>query len=438
MVLSSNVLQAQIEKVRPKVQELFETTDSIAALIKKGGEAEIVSEKLYRIPLVTYRGGSFRAFNADGGDMGTGSGLNITNLEAGFVYTDFAVQLSKRAMDDTAKSEQAVISAFAYNFKNAMKELQATDDIVFHTNGTGVITSTVGASAIGTWNSGNSTTYTFASSTDYVAVSRIRPGMLVDVYNNALTANRGTFTIDHVDYNNKVAYLQGAAVPGAATTDVLAISGLTPPLQSFQSTWPLSGDSFRHGLYYFMDANASNYLLGQLKSNVTELLANNVVASGNLAHVYGLILQDQIINRRDEEAFKGLVGISHMAQRTAVYNIGIALSEWFRGKSDKMFDVMPGGVEYSDTFPFVGVTCKIDKRQDKSRIDFIIPKLWGRAMLHDTKFHEVEGRTIFEGRTSSGTLQASVIFYIVQAFDYYCVDSGAQGFISSLNVPPGY
>jgi len=438
MVLSSNVLQAQIEKVRPKVQELFETTDSIAALIKKGGEAEIVSEKLYRIPLVTYRGGSFRAFNADGGDMGTGSGLNITNLEAGFVYTDFAVQLSKRAMDDTAKSEQAVINAFAYNFKNAMKELQATDDIVFHTNGTGVITSTVGASAIGTWNSGNSTTYTFASSTDYVAVSRIRPGMLVDVYNNALTANRGTFTIDHVDYNNKVAYLQGAAVPGAATTDVLAISGLTPPLQSFQSTWPLSGDSFRHGLYYFMDANASNYLLGQLKSNVTELLANNVVASGNLAHVYGLILQDQIINRRDEEAFKGLVGISHMAQRTAVYNIGIALSEWFRGKSDKMIDVMPGGVEYSDTFPFVGVTCKIDKRQDKSRIDFIIPKLWGRAMLHDTKFHEVEGRTIFEGRTSSGTLQASVIFYIVQAFDYYCVDSGAQGFISSLNVPPGY
>lgn len=438
MVLSNNVLQAQIEKVRPKVQELFETTDSIAALIKKGGEAEIVSEKLYRIPLVTYRGGSFRAFNADGGDMGTGSGLNITNLEAGFVYTDFAVQLSKRAMDDTAKSEQAVINAFAYNFKNAMKELQATDDIVFHTNGTGVITSTVGASAIGTWNSGNSTTYTFASSTDYVAVSRIRPGMLVDVYNNALTANRGTFTIDHVDYNNKVAYLQGAAVPGAATTDVLAISGLTPPLQSFQSTWPLSGDSFRHGLYYFMDANASNYLLGQLKSNVTELLANNVVASGNLAHVYGLILQDQIINRRDEEAFKGLVGISHMAQRTAVYNIGIALSEWFRGKSDKMIDVMPGGVEYSDTFPFVGVTCKIDKRQDKSRIDFIIPKLWGRAMLHDTKFHEVEGRTIFEGRTSSGTLQASVIFYIVQAFDYYCVDSGAQGFISSLNVPPGY
>jgi hypothetical protein len=258
------------------------------------------------------------------------------------------------------------------------------------------------------------------------------------VYNSGLTTNRGNFTVDHVDYNNKVIYLQGALVPGAASTDRICISGLTAPLQSFQSSWPLSGDSFRHGLYYFNDANTSNYLLGQLKSNITELLANNVNAAGALAHVHGLILQDQIINRRDEEAFKGLIGLSHMAQRAAVYQIGIAMSEWYRNKKDQMIDVMPGGVQYSDTFPYVGITMKVDKRQAKDRLDFIIPKLWGRAMLHDTKFHEVQGRTEFEGRTSSGTLQASVIFYITQAFDYYCVDPGAQGFINGLTVPAGY
>lgn len=435
MVLSANVYQAQIEKVRPKVQELFETTDTIAALIKKGGEAEIVSEKLYRIPLVTYRGGSFRAFNADGGDMGPGTGLNVTNLEAGFVYTDYVVSLSKRAMDDTAKSEQAVINAFSYNFKNAMKELQATDDMVFHTNGTGVLTNA--SSATGTWSSGTQTSYTYASSTDYVGVSRMRPGNWVDVYNSTYTTNRGSYQIAQIDTLNKIVNLLGV-VPGATAGDVIAVSGLSPTLQSFTSSWPLSGDSFRHGLYYFMDSNSSNYLLGQLKSNLPELLANNVVANGNLAHVQGLILQDQIINRRDEDAFKGLIGISHMAQRAAVYNIGIALSEWHRGKADKMIDVEPGGVEYSDTFPFVGITCKLDKRQDKSRMDFIIPKLWGRCMLHDTKFHEVEGRTIFEGRTASGTVAAYVQFLLVQCFDYYCVDSGAQGFISSLVVPSGY
>lgn len=442
MVVSTDVLQAQIEKVRPKVQELFETTDTVAALIKKGGEAETISEKLYRIPLVTRRGGSFRAFNADGGDMGTGTGLSVTNLEAGYIYSDYAVELSKYAMDATAKGEQSVLNAFSYNFKGAMKELQATDDCVFHTNGTGVLTSTVGASAIGTWGA-SLTTYTFTNAADFVGVSRLRPGMIVNVFNNAGSTKRqdagGTteFQIDHIDTINKVIYINDT-VASAASTDILTVAGLTPTLASFQSTWPLSGDSFRHGLYYFNDNNPSNYLLGQLKSNVTELLANSVNVGGNLAHVHGLILQDQIINRRDEDAFKGLVALSHMSQRTAVYNIGVALSEWFRGKSDNMIDVMPGGTQYSDTFPFVGVTVKLDKRQDKSRVDFIIPKLWGRAMLHDTKFHEVEGRTVFEVRTSTGTVAAATIFYLVQSFDYYCVDPGAQGYLYGCSVPTGY
>ena len=63
-VVAADVLQAQIEKVRPKVEELFETSDTVAALIKKGGEAETISHKLYRIPIVTRRGGSFRFFSA--------------------------------------------------------------------------------------------------------------------------------------------------------------------------------------------------------------------------------------------------------------------------------------------------------------------------------------------------------------------------------------
>jgi hypothetical protein len=424
MVLSADVLQVQIEKVRPKVEELFETSDTVAAMIKKGGEAEIISEKLYRIPIVTRRGGSYRSFNADGGDMGTGSGLSTTNLEAGYYYSDYVVELSKYAMDATAKGEQAVLNAFSYNFKNAMKELQALDDIVFHTNGTGELTNP--SSATGTWGA-SLTSYTFAGSTDFVGVSRVRPGMIVSVYNSAGSTQRtGTastteFQINSVDTLNKIVYLNDT-VGSAASTDILVVAGLSPTLASFQSTWPLSGDSFRHGMYYANDANSSNYFLGQLKSTVPELLANNVAANGSLTHTHGLILQDQIINRRDEDVYKGLVGLSHMAQRTAIYNIGIALSEWFRGKNDKMIDVMPGGVQYSDTFPYVGVTMKLDKRQDKSRLDFLIPKKWGRAMLHDTKFHEVEGRTVFEARTSTGNLAAAVFFILVQSYDYYCVN----------------
>ncbi len=433
-VVAANVLQAQIEKVRPKVEELFETSDTIAALIKKGGESEVISHKLYRIPIVTRRGGSFRFFNADGGDMGLGSGLSVTNLESGFFYSDYVVELTKQAMDETAKSEQSVLNAFSYNFKGAMKELQAMDDQVFHTNGTGELTNA--SSATGTWTGG--TTYTFAAAIDDVGASRLRPGNIVSVYNTAGTVQRtGTaatveFQIDHIDFNNKIVYLNDT-VTGAAVGDLFAVADLAVTLASFQSTWPLSGDSFRHGLYYFNDANSANYCLGQLKSTVTELLANNVNAGGALAHVHGLQLQDQLINRRDESVYKGLVGLAHMAQRTAVYQLGIAVTEWMRTKqSEGMIDVMPSGTQYSDTFPFVGITHKLDKRQGKSRIDYIIPKKWGRSMLHDTKFHEVEGRTIFEKRTTTGTVQAALQFILVQCFDYYCVDPGSQGFISGL------
>lgn len=439
-VVAADVLQAQIEKVRNKVQELFETTDNIAALIKKGGESETISDKLYRIPLVTQRGGAFRKFDADNGDMGTGTGLKVTYMTAGYIYSDYVVSMSKRAMDTTAKPEQSVINAFSYNFKNGMKELQTTDDIVFHTDGSGKLTNA--GSATSTWSGG--ATYTYAGATDTVGVSRLRPGMTVEVYNSAgstkraATAGGNEVTIDHIDFNNKVVYLSDT-ITSAAASDILAIAGLTATLASFQSTWPLSGDSFRHGLYYFNDSNTSNYVLGQLKSTVTELLANHVDgASGPLAHIQGLILQDQIINRRDESAFSGLVGIAHMAQRAQVYNIGIALSEWFRGANDKMIDVMPGNTSYSSTFPFVGVNCRVDKRQDKARFDFIIPKTWGRAMLHDTKFHEVEGRTVFENRASNGNLKAGQHFILVQAFDYYNVDPGVQGYIDALSVPSGY
>lgn len=440
-VVGADVLQAQIEKVRSKVEELFETSDNIAALIKKSGEAETISDKLYRIPLVTRRGGSYRSFNADGGDMGSGSGLSVTYMQAGYFYSDYVVELTQRAMDTTAKGEQAVLNAFAYNFKNAMKELQTHDDIVFHTDGTGKLTNS--GSATSTWGS-SLTTYTFAGTNDAVGVSRLRPGMIVGVFNSAGTVQRlGTgstteFQIDHIDTINKVVYLNDT-VASASSSDIIAVAGLSATLQSFQSTWPLSGDSFRHGLYYFNDANTSNYVLGQLKSNVTELLANNVVANGYLAHIHGLILQDQIINRRDEAAYSGLVGIAHMAQRAQVYNIGIAMSEWMRTKpGEKMIDVLPEGQTYSTTFPFAGVTVKLDKRQDKSRVDFIIPKKWGRAMLHDTKFHEVEGKTIFEGRASNGNLKATQQFILKQAYDYFNVDPGTGGYISALTVPTGY
>ena len=79
VVASGDVLQSQLEKVRNRLQDLFEATDQIAGLIEKQGEVEVISQKLYRIPVRKFRGGTYQAFSADAGDLGR---FNITTARA--------------------------------------------------------------------------------------------------------------------------------------------------------------------------------------------------------------------------------------------------------------------------------------------------------------------------------------------------------------------
>ena len=55
-----------------------------------------------------------------------------------------------------------------------------------------------------------------------------------------------------------------------------------------------------------------------------------------------------LIQRRDDEAYAGVIGICHPAQRVSWYLQGITISNWFRGPSDKMIDLAPKGTDYGD------------------------------------------------------------------------------------------
>lgn len=447
-VAVADVYQAQLEKVRDKLQVYFETSEQISGLIGKAGEVETISQKLYRIPMMLYRGGNFQKFTADGGDMGTGSGMKLNALTAGYIYSDYVVEVNLEAIDTTSKPGQSIVNVFAKQLSEAMTELKCYDDVAFHGDGKGLLTNASSLYASAAWSGGDA--YTFALSTDFLGIGKLREGMAVSVWGNASTKRVTSATplqIDHIDYTNKVVYLNGT-VTGGATGDLLAFANITSATSyaSFSSTWPgtsavpaLTADTFRHGMYYANDNTSTNYYLGQLKSTITQLLPTSVNASSSsLVFPHGLLMLDGIVQRRDPDVVKGLKGIAHMSQRAAVHAIGISISNWFRGASDKMIDVMPSNIGYTDTFEFCGIPCYLSKRQDRSRFDFINPKLWGRAQLHDTKFHEVGGRTLFESRTSTGSLKAAQQFIITQAYDFVCYDPGAQGYIYNLALPSGY
>lgn len=450
IVTASSVLEATLEKVNPELPALLATVPTVANMIKSSGRAEKITNKLFRIPRLMYNGGNFGKYDADGGDMGAGTGMKVGKLTGGYFDSRYMVEISKKAMDVTDSPEQAIVNAFSHQLKNAIKEVAVMDDITIHTSGDAVLTSSVGASATSTWASGAKTTYTFASATDYIGVDRLRPGMMVGVYGTGgtplrtdLAGTTNSWPIDHIDWTNKVVYIDGL-VNSAASTDILAFNGMAATLTT-GADWPttLTADTFRHGLPYFVNSSTSGYTLGTLRANDTELLANYVNASSaalTFQHIQAAV--DQALKRRDMDTMSGVVGLFHQAQRAQIFNIGISVAAKLIGGDSfgKSVDLMPSNAGM-DEFNVCGIPCKVDRLQDKSRVDFIVPKTWGRAMLHETKFHQPPqggGKYIFESRATTGNLKAAWLFAIVQAFDYFCTDPGANSYVGSVAVPSLY
>ena len=446
---AASVLEATLEKVNPELPALLATVPTVANLIKASGRAEKITNKLFRIPRLAYNGGNFGKYDADGGDMGSGTGMKITKLTGGYFDSRYMVEISKKALDVTDSPEQAIVNAFSHQLKMAIKEVAVMDDVTLHTSGDAVLTSSVGASATSTWASATKTTYTFADATDYIGVDRLRPGMMVGVYGTGgtplrtdLAGTTNAWPIDHIDWVNKVVYIDGL-VNAAATTDVLAFNGMAATMTT-GADWPttLTNDTFRHGLPYFVNSSTSGYTLGALRANDTELLANYVNASAALTFQHIQAAVDQALKRRDMDVMSGVIGLFHQAQRAQIFNIGISISaKLIQGESfGKSVDLMPGNAGM-DEFTVCGIPCKVDRLQDKSRVDFIVPKQWGRAMLHETKFHQPPqggGKFIFESRATTGNLKAAWLFAIVQAFDYFCIDPGSQSYVGGVTVPSLY
>lgn len=447
----TDVVAAQIERVRNKLQPIFESSSEVAGMIKKaGGDKVEVSRYLYRIPLQQYRGGNFHKYNADGGSLGIGTGMSITSLQAGYITTVRSYRVTDEEKDTSSSSTQSVVNVFQKTLADAMTEAQIDDDITLHTDGTGILT---GASSA----TNGTTTITFAGASDTLGINRLREGMCVDAWDatgatkRVPTSGTAPTFITSIDYTNKIVTLS-QSIASLTVTDILAFPALDvygpSTLVSFSSTWPgggltngpgLTGDSFRHGIYYANDATTSNYYLGKLKSTIPQLLATRVNASSS-AFTFGMVLQglDAVTQRRDKDATKGLKGICHMKQRQAIFQIGVNISNiYLKGgeSGGKMSDLMPNNIEYTDSFDLCGIPTMLSKRQYTDRIDFFNPSLYGRAQTHDIRFKTVSGKTVFEVRGSDGTISASTEFHIEQAFDFVCYDSGTGFYVDSLAVP---
>lgn len=400
-VTNADVIAGQWENYRPKLQELLETTYGVGAKIKKASESMRVSTwsqalssgqtlQACRFPIMRYVGGDYSTFSYDEGDMGGGSMTREDFMTLGYFPDLYAVELPQLSIKATATSEQAVANVLKLQLKKALTEMQHYYDTGLHQDGTGVL-----ATGNGTGSPAN--TNPVYNLEPNFGPQRLRRNQPVDIVSADLTTNKNTGIVRVASYDlqAKTVTLTGTVTgAGAVNTDRICFKGMTPTL---------TVGSWRAGIYTYNNTATSGFTAGLDRTVVTELITPNVNANGaGLVPAFGLLLNDQMLQRRDETALKNLVGIAHFSQRHAWYLQGVGISEWHRGASDKMIDIVPGNTNYNTTFTMCNVEHIISKKQDRSRIDWIIPSNYARALLHDLDFFEgPDGQRFFVVRSST-------------------------------------
>lgn len=425
MALSeTQVVANELEKTQDKVPTLFDRDSLFYGNVEKR-PTEKISARDMRVPLELRPGGRFGHYDPAGGDLGRGDGPSFDKALVNTVHLKHAVEWHKKAQWATDDSRKAVVDTFRYLLAKSMAEFRRQVDSVLMTGGNGVVATVTSVATA----SGKDT---ITCTTDGFGVRLLRFGQFVSIYQSNLSAARvitpaaGTLVgtacqIDQVDYANKTFRINGATT-GIIAGDLVVLEGL-----SGANPVSLLGVPYHH-------TNASTGTwLGLDRSLTPEIRANRVNAAGPLALTHARLALNKIGDRVGMDNAVKVVAWMHPCQVQAYEEIGQLVQVMNRtgGKSSDL-DL------YFDVNQIAGAPIKKSYSWDKTRIDFIVNEVWGRAEMHPAGYYEEEGRKLFELRGPSGGVAAATIFYLVASFNVYVNNPAACSYIDGLTVPTGY
>jgi hypothetical protein len=212
---NANVIALQLEKVRDKVPLLYERDDILLTMIQQRGDVEKVSSRNMRLPLQVNPGGKAGSYNADGGDLGRGSGTQYDVAQVSPIFFRFAIEITKLVEYATNGRERAIENAAKREVANGMKQFRSFLDKLMQTGGNGVL---------GTINSIASTTFTMAVPS---GAALVYVGQTIQVYDTTLTTNRGICTVTSADPINAQTVTVDVVPGGTVATDVIVHDGLS-------------------------------------------------------------------------------------------------------------------------------------------------------------------------------------------------------------------
>ena len=417
---NANVIALQLEKVRDKVPLLYERDDILLTMIQQRGDIEKVSSRNMRLPLQVNPGGKAGSYNADGGDLGRGSGTQYDVAQVSPIFFRFAIEITKLVEYATNGKERAVENAAKREVANGMRQFRAFLDKLMQTAGNGVL-GTISSVA------GNTFTMTVPS-----GAALVYPGQTIQIYDTTLTTNRNiaasvTTTVQTADPITTQQITVDNVPTGTVATDVIVHDGLSgaQPVSLF-------------GIKYHQNNATTGTWLNLNRASYPILLQTPRVNAGNAA------LTPAAVRLAINKVRKAL-GINHLAkliaymaveQEHAWENLGITVSQIIKeggtGGGNDLDLLFTGRKTMS------GIPIKSSVNADQTRVDFLDLSHWGRAVLKDIDFYEVNGNTVFPIYGASGGIAASYIFYFDTAFQVWSDSPRSGAYIDTLARPTGY
>jgi len=331
------------------------------------------------------------------------------------IFFRFAIEITKLVEYATNSREKAVENAAKREVANGMKQFRAFLDKLMQTAGNGVL---------GTISSIAGTTLSMAVPS---GAALVYVGQTIQVYDTTLTTNRGTANVTAADPISAQTITVDALPTGTVATDVIVHDGLSgaQPVSLF-------------GVKYHQNNATTGTWLNLNRATYPVQLATPRVNAGNAALTPGNVRL--AINKVRKALGINHVGklIAYMAveQEHAWENLGITVSQIIKegggGRADDLDLLFSGRKTMS------GVPIKSSVNADQTRVDFLDLSHWGRAVVKDIDYFEVNGNTVFPIYGASGGIAASYIFYFDTGFQVWSDSPRSGAFIDTLARPSGY
>lgn len=416
----SNVQAIEKELIiyEPTIPELLEMDTPFLSKLDTT-PSNPASNRATRIPLLQSTAGTFQQVDMDGGDLGASSGPNWIVATLVPIYLTSNYSFTALAEYATMGTERAVENAPDQIFKLAVQRFRSSIDMALNTAGNGVLGTITSVS-----------TNTFTLTTDGFKEELFYIGMPVQVFNTALTTDRGFSTVTGISHANHT--ITVAAAPGGTiATDVLVIQGLTAPLTIQSSLF---------GIPYHQSNATTGLWMGLNRATYSNIITPAVSAGNSgLTTAFIRAALNQIRINIGDDQYRGseLLPYMHPAQADAYEAMAILISEIFKDPSGNQgVDLMFGN---EDNMSMAGRKIAQSIHADRTRIDFLCLKYWGKIVGTDTGYYKVGNNFLFPVIGSAGDSLKSAKFFIMKTgIQVYNKNPLAGSYIPSLAVPTFY